>query len=176
MILIEIPSLTKWRPLSRTKKLDPLLEKLSEGQQDKMLDAFAKHITTHLKAAAIHAIQTQHFPTRYPPLSKKYAALKRKLGLNPGFWIRTGFLVKHITTWKYHGIYYVGWHPTLVHQEDGTLVSDIAKSMEFGNPKMNVPARPLFTLLAKAMSKHIIDVHFRRFWNSYKSKIRVKNV
>jgi len=163
MILIEILEFKKWEPLSKTKKLGALTVGLSPLELDHLHDEFAKYILLFYQALVMNAIKTQRFPGRYRPHSPRYAKAKRKKGLNKGFWIASGFLVKNIQIWKRaDGAWIIGFPEDLLHPVSKTPVATIALANELGSEKKNIPARPLFIPLGAAISKSIFP-HFKKF-------------
>lgn len=166
MILIKILNHKKWEPVSKTKKLDLLMSKLTEEEQAIIYERFAQYLLLFLQALITNAIYKQKFPRRYKRLSPEYVKHKRKNKLKRGYWRATEFLVKSITYWKdTEGAWNIGFPEDLIHKASGkskTSVALIARTNELGSKKRNIPARPLFIPFASAMSKNIYP-HFQTF-------------
>lgn len=169
MILIRIADLKNWQPLSKTRKFDVLLETLSPPEIVMMEEAFADYICRLLISDIDTAIRTQRFPVRYAPLSRDYVALKRRKRRKRGFWQSTEYLRKAITYWRdpVGEFWAIGVDPNETHPDNGQSVEMIIKSLEEGVPENNLPARPLFTPLARRISKSISPrfLSFLRVYN-----------
>lgn len=167
VILIEVINLYNWEPLQKTSRAQMVFQKVGKRKTDEILKGFALFILNFYKAMILNAIRTQKFPTRYQPLSPEYVARKRRKGWRPGFWEMTGFLQQNLSIWQDASrSFCIGFREGIVHPVSGTPILTIVKALEQGVPAHNLPARPLFFPLARAISKHIYDVHFKRFMQS----------
>lgn len=163
-ILIEIVNLFNWEPLKKTSRAQMILEKMGKRKADELLEGFAYWLLNFYKGLILNAIRLQKFPQTYQPLSKAYVERKRKKGWKLGFWEMTGFLQQHITIWKdARRSYCIGFKSGIVHPVSGTPILTIVKVLERGSAKRGIPARPLFFPLAAGVSKHIYDVHWKKY-------------
>lgn len=163
-ILIEVIDLYTWEPLQRNSRAQRILRELDKKKVEELIEGFSLFVLNFFKSLVLNAIKTQRFPVRYQPLSKPYLERKRRKGWRLGFWEMTGFLQQHLTIWKiYNRNYCIGFKEGVVHPISGTPILTIVKVLEKGSAKRGIPARPLFFPLAAGISKHIYDVHFRKF-------------
>lgn len=156
MILITLPSLKTWKPLSQTHHFDRLADSLASEAYQALQDRYAQWLLQLLKHQVKEAIKKQKFPKPYKPLNPGYKDMKHHLGLKPGFWQATGFLQDSLTVWQDGQGHHIGWPPGLRHKaspdED---VAEIAKRLELGDKDRNLPPRPLFTPLANHIAKSV---------------------
>lgn len=163
-ILITIADLYTWEPLQRNSRAQRILRELPSHKVEELLEGFAYYVLNFFKSLVLNAIRLQKFPVKYQPLSPAHLARKKKKGWRLGFWEMTGFLQQHLTIWKTSNRNYcIGFKHGIVHPVNGQSIEMIAKALEMGVPKHNLPARPLFYPLAQGISKKIYDTHFRRF-------------
>jgi len=163
-ILIEVINLYNWEPLKKTSRAQMILEKLGKRKVDELLEGFAYYVLNFYKALILNAIKLQKFPQAYQPLSPAHVNRKRKMGWKLGFWEMTGFLQQNLTIWKdARRSYCIGFKAGIIHPVSGTPLLTIVKTLEMGSPKRGIPARPLFMPLAAGISKHIYDVHWKKF-------------
>lgn len=162
--LLVIGDWTEWVALDRSKKPTHLFEVIGPRAEEKARAEFALWVLRLLKAQVTHCIRNQQFPAIYEPLSPAWAETKKHKKLEPGFWIASGQLVSTLTVWKERGslVWTLGWPEHVKDPEDGTLIVTIARALEFGVPEKNIPARPLFTILADRMKKSAYRL-FRAF-------------
>lgn len=155
MVILSIAGVAEWAALSRSTKPAALMASLTEAQENKLREEFAKWLLQLIKAQAQECIRTQKFPVEFEPLSAAWTNYKERHGLKPGFWIATGTLLKTINVWKDRpsGEWRLGWLPDRVNPISKTSVAVIAEALERGNPEQNRPARPLFTTLANRAKK-----------------------
>ncbi|MFA5071172.1 MAG: hypothetical protein WC511_02265 [Candidatus Pacearchaeota archaeon] len=164
IILIEVVDLYTWEPLSKNSRAQTLLRELDSNRVREVTEGFALYLLNFLKSLVLNAIKMQKFPVRYAPLSPAYARRKLRKGWRHGFWQMTGFLQNHIEIWKIQtNNYAIGFKHGIIHPETGAPIEDIVKWLEKGVPSHNQPARPLFYPLSAGISKHVYDVHFRRY-------------
>jgi len=163
-ILIEVSDFITWEPLKQSPKFSRFIATLPPEERTFLEEDFANYILNFYKSLLQNAIHQQRFPGRpYQPLSMQYAIRKRQQGQLSGFWRATGFLVNNLRFWKTtSGKYYIGL-PDVRHPNSGTPIRQILSSLELGSPARNIPPRPLFVPLARGISKHIYDTHFKRF-------------
>lgn len=158
MIIISIIGIKEWKPLSRTHKLDRLIEDLSPEQLNLLHADFAKWSCEFIKYRAKECVRRQIFPVKYAPLNGDYVRWKDKNGLKPGFWQATGTLANTMQVWETTGQenhWNIGWPPSVKH-DNGFPIQSIAQRLERGDKATNLPGRPLFTPLAEAYSKRIM--------------------
>lgn len=169
-ILIRILNIAEWRPLSKSPKAEEFLSNLSEKEQDQLMNDFALYLLRLYQSMIQHAIEAQSFRTpdgtlgmTFQPLSSKWRKKKRQMGLRPGFWEATGKIQKSITYWRRaDGSYVIGFRPQTRHPLSGQRVDVIARTLERGYLPRNLPPRPLFIPIARAINKDIYN-HFQRF-------------
>ena len=163
-ILIEVIDLYTWEPLQRNSRAQRILRELDKKKVDELLEGFAYYVLNFLKSLVLNAIRYQKFPVRYQPLSPQYQNLKRRRGWKPGFYEMTGFLQQHISVWKNSTRNYcIGFKHGIVHPVNGQPLDMIVKALEMGVPKKGLPARPLWMPFATGVSKHIFDVHWKKY-------------
>ena len=117
-----------------------------------------------LIAQAKKAIDTQKFPLIYSPLSPRYLKWKIRNKRNLGFWKSSSYLVEHLNAWysRQDDTIFVGFNARTRHPDSGTRLVIIAAALEKGVKDNNLPPRPLFTPLSKAIEKSVLR-HFRTF-------------
>lgn len=158
-ILIDVLSLLEWKPLSRSVRMQTFTELVSElGYSPIDIQrGFGRALAATLAVLVREAIRSQKFKRKYEPLSEKYLKRKKRKGWHLGFWRASGYLMENIDVWedkKDHAIY-VGFLDTKIHPESGTSCAVIARTLETGSEKRNIPARPLFSDLARALGKDV---------------------
>lgn len=163
LILIQIIEFKKWKPLSRTHRLDELWRYLGEEKAAALMGEFALFLLNYYQSLIINTIKNQKFKKPYTPLSVEYALFKKRKHLKPGFWQEYGDLQENLTHWRESdGTYMIGFKPDTKHSVNGADQTMIANVLERGSEKMHVPARPLFTPIAAAIRKGIIPF-FEKF-------------
>ena len=162
LILIRIIRLREWSPLSKTRRLDYLLDNITEQQSENLYDDFAHWLLEVYRRRVQNTIRTQRFPVNYAPLSPAWKKKKEKKGWHSGFWIATGMLMRNLKVWKYGGVYHIGFPEHHVHPVHGRPYASICRSLEAGVPVAGIPARPLFTPIGQRMSRDIFYL-FRTF-------------
>lgn len=165
-ILIDVLSVMEWRPLSRSIKMQTFSDRASELGYSlyDIQKGFGRALAATLAVLVREAIRTQKFKRKYDPLSEKWKKRKERKGWHHGFWRASGYLMENIDVWedrKDHAIY-VGFLDTKMHPESGSSCAVIARALEKGSEKNNLPARPLFTDLARALGKDVTR-WFRKF-------------
>ena len=155
LILIKILRLRDWKPLSRTNKLDRLVDVLTEQQEDLLFSEFSFWLLEVYKRRVQYAIKHQQFPMQYAPLSIAWKVKKEKRGWHKGFWIASGMLMRNLRVWKYAGIYHIGFPEHHIHPVHNRPYASICRSLEMGAPARGLPARPLFTPIAMKLSRNI---------------------
>lgn len=163
-ILIKVLGLLEWHPLSRSAKAIRFEDALIGMGLDPnpIKEDFAVKLAATLAVLVKKAIDEQRFKKQYEPLSEPYAKRKKQSGGKQGFWRNTEYLVNHIDAWKdSDGELNVGFRETQKHPS-GSSLSMIATVLELGYPDKNIPARPIFTPIARAMGKDI-SIYFKKY-------------
>ena len=164
IIFISIIDIYTWKPLSRTTKVNKLLKALDKETIDRLFHEFAVFVLLFYRSLVQQSIKNQKFRKKFIPLSEKYRKYKESKRLLSGFWQATGFLQQHLELWRASdGAYNVGFSEEVMHPRTKAPLSIILKVLEEGSEDRNIPARPLFWPLARAMSKHVYDTYFMRF-------------
>lgn len=155
MILLDVAGVKDWKAFSKSKKWEKFLDGLPSSGVDKLEREFSFWLLTELKNRVRLAIRTQKFPVRYAPLNKEYVAQKKARGEFTGFWNATGFLCEHIKVWSREGRYHIGFPERDRHPKGGYFMAELVRGLELGDKKANRPPRPLFTPIARQMSKDV---------------------
>jgi hypothetical protein len=107
------------------------------------------------EAMAVKFIRDQSLPWR--KLSAQYLARKQRAGLSYKIYVATSQLFQNITstvdsqaTKSFAGIF------RKVKNKEGQYVADIAKILEYGSIKRNIPPRKLWSVVFREMRKHLI--------------------
>ena len=82
----------------------------------------------------------------WTPLREKYKSYKIKKGKSEKILVRTSSYLQSITSWVNPPWAYAGVKKTAKSKE-GKLLADIAKTLEYGSVKMNIPPRPLWSVV-----------------------------
>jgi hypothetical protein len=148
---------------------------------NEMYKEFLSFMASRYKEEVKDAIETQRFKQRWDDLSEQYKEWKKKAGLDPRIWIRTGQLLDAIRVRFFPSTnsYGVGVDSTAHFRKVVTVKNDqghitghtlgersetsvlfIARLMEFGTVSM--PARPLFRPVQRIMQRNARD-HFEDF-------------
>ena len=135
-------------------KFDVLVDN-SERVKVQVNEDFAKYILNMYKDRLKRAIQLQRFPVQYVPLSPKYVGFKRKKGWNTGFWKATGYLQRNLHVWVDSGNYNIGFKAYQIHPVHKKAYSMICMELEYGNPQLGIPSRPLFTPIAERLEQEL---------------------
>lgn len=159
LVLLRIIDSYEYSPLSRSIQFKSQLSELNEARKAMILDGFARFLTEEIKRKVQESIRTQKFKVAFQPLTAKYVDFKKRNKLEEGFWKSTNYLVNHIKVWKYANEYRVGFPSTAYYMDDEgnktIQIVVIAKTLEFGSTKRNIPARPVFRPIVRDMSQHI---------------------
>lgn len=158
MILLDVAGVHEWKVFSKSKKWGDFIDSLSAVQVERLEKEFSFWVLKELRDRVRWAIRTQKFPVKYPPLNKDYVAQKKARGEFTGFWAATGFLCEHIKVWSHNGKYHIGFPERDKHPKDGYYLAELVKGLEEGDKKANRPPRPLFTPIARQMSREIWKV------------------
>lgn len=167
LTLLEVPHTLSSTPLARSRgKLIALSEALDNPKftPERIQADFALYYAQVYKERIKEAINTQRIGKRfmsevYKPLNPQYAKTKTP-GRRRKFWIDTGFLLDHITMWKYRGNIRVGIKANVRYPDSGTKAALVILWLEKGTK--TIPARPLFIDQARFMSRHIA-----KYYNHY---------
>jgi len=96
-----------------------------------------------LKAEAIAKTHISKQDLNWTPLKASTVAAKVKKGQSENILVATSTYFQSITSWHTKGKAYVGIKKQVV-EEDGSLVADIARTLEYGSVTRNIPERPLW--------------------------------
>ena len=131
---------------------------------------FLRYLVERIVERLNKVIRNQLYANRYEGLSKSWASFKKRMGLDPGYWIASGQLKDSIQWWyssKYKR-FLVGVHPRLKHRkymEGGVYKTvktvkmvDIIRWLEKGT-RRGIPARPLFSKVFEEFQKDL-DKHY----------------
>jgi len=105
-------------------------------------DEFVYEVAKEFQDYLIDVIETQRY--KWKPLSFDYKRRKWLQGLDERIYIATGFFVDSITIWEDKSGVHVGFLPGLVHEPSGLQIEVLARILEFGSAKAQIPARPLW--------------------------------
>lgn len=105
-------------------------------------DAFTREVAEELQAYLVEVIESQRY--KWKPLSEAYKDSKRRKGLDDRIYIATGFFLKSITVWEDKSGIHVGFEPGTVHPGSGMDIAVLARILEFGSARAQIPARPLW--------------------------------
>lgn len=162
LIFLRIIDSIEYNPLSRSAEFSVLINSLSATQKSSLLHGFSKFLCSEIVRQISESIKTQRFKVHFKPLTPQYIDFKKKNKLEEGFWKSTGFLVNHLSYWKYENEWRIGFQKNVKHGESKIPVVSIAKHLEFGTQKRKkdgtvggIPARPVFTPVIKNVSKNI---------------------
>ena len=158
LILIRVATFAEWRPLSRTVRLDRLLGRLTDAQAMELYGEFAYFLLAYYRKVLQRAIKRQEFPVKYVPLTPRWVEFKRARGMKAGFWQATENLRRNIRVWMQDGVWNIGFQANQRHPVWGRPYGQILHGLERGNPKMGLPARPLFVPLADRLSRSVVSV------------------
>ncbi len=104
-----------------------------------------RKFSKEIAAEARDIIKNQEF--KWKPLSDAYLDSKILKGLDERIYIATGDFLKHIGWWEKivgkKALIFVGPKPG-IHKPSGLTYQFLAKILEFGSLKANIPARPLW--------------------------------
>lgn len=159
-VLLRIIDTIEYSPLSRSAKFIQIINTLTKKQRDTLLDGFAKYLAREIADQVKKAILSQKYAVGYKPLTPKYLDYKKRNKLELGFWRSTDFLVQHVTSWKYKGVYNIGFQKTVANPESKSFPTyKVAAALEFGTKdktgKTLIPSRPVFRPVTESISKRI---------------------
>lgn len=92
----------------------------------------------------------------WTPLKAATVSAKVKKGQSENILVATSTYFQSITSWHTKGKAYVGIKKQVV-EEDGALVADIARTLEYGSVTRNIPERPLWQPTMKEVIKWMQD-------------------
>lgn len=139
----------------------------------RVLEEEVKRFADEEQQAFVQRIDKQEFPSfDAQPLSPRYAAWKKKKGLDERVMIATGWYIENIKVWKRkesgtrRTAFFVGFHKRVQARDHKgrivpVLLSTVARVHEHGSVKMNVPARPHWGPQYKEMVKRAVPVRER---------------
>lgn len=107
-------------------------------------EEFAKHAERKIKST----IYKQNF--KIPALTPKYLRWKKEHGLSTRILIATGEYVRSITT-KRIGKTWLVVVPPISHVDSDLMMNEIAEILEFGSPRKNIPARPVWAITSERL-------------------------
>lgn len=135
--------------------VEKLRERLGKASDDEVKKA-AYDFVNHLK----NTVYQQRY--KWTPLSEEYLQWKRKKGRDTRILLATHEYIQSIRVIRnevgsWHDetkvIYYEIGLPDIVHRDSGMPLRKLAAIHEFGVPKRNIPARPLWQPAMKEFSK-----------------------
>ena len=171
-ILITVLELKKWKPFSRSDRINKIIDAIPENDSKELLDKYAHYLSVLLIENIKKAVKKQDFRKNFQPLNAAYKLSKLNKGHSTGFWEATGELIESISAWKNsEGNYYIGFKKDQTHSDSGTELALIASVLEKGSTKRNIPARPLLIPEANALGKGIFKKHFLEFLKKVKSPL-----
>lgn len=167
----------RWQPAIQ------LFNQEVEEFDNEMYKDFLSFMASRYKEEVKEAIETQRFKRRWDDLSEQYKKWKKRAGLDPRIWIRTGQLldaiqVRYFPTTNSYGVGidstehfrkvvtiknnqgHITGHK--MGERSETSILFIARLMEWGTSKM--PARPLFRPLKRIIQRNSRE-HFEAFLN-----------
>lgn len=105
-------------------------------------DEFTREVAEELLEYLTDTIENQRY--KWKPLKPDYLESKRRKGLDERIYVATGFFLEHIEMWEDKDGVHVGFRPGIIHEPSGLELNVLARILEFGSARRNIPARPLW--------------------------------
>lgn len=159
-ILIE-PLNIRWHPGKR------MLQKEMGDDYERYYPDFLWWLAHKYRDTVQESIDEQRWKkTRdWPPLSIGYYKYKEKHDLSLKMWEATGYLKEHIKIINKNSYLVVGFGND-TYPDSAVKLLLVAKVLEYGSDKVNVPPRPLFKPVYRYIGRHV-----RRYWEKYVEEV-----
>jgi hypothetical protein len=112
-----------------------------------------------IKAEELAVSRIEEQPSDWQQLSEAYTAQKIKKGLSENTYIATGSYRQAITSFVVNRVAYTGLKK-VARNKEGQALADIAKTLEYGSVKRNIPPRPLWQPTKQKVIQWLKDTNF----------------
>jgi hypothetical protein len=112
-----------------------------------------------IKSEELAVSRIDEQPSEWETLSEDYVAQKIKKGLSENTYIATGSYRLSITSFVVGRVAYAGLKK-VARNKEGKELADIAKTLEYGSVKRNIPPRPLWQPTKQKVIKWLKDTNF----------------
>lgn len=120
-----------------------------------------------IKAEELAVSRIDEQPTDWQALSEDYAKRKAKKGVSDLIYVATSSYKQAITSFVVKNVAYAGLKKT-AQNKSGAALADIARTLEYGSVKKNIPPRPLWLPTEQKLLAWLKESRFveREFWRA----------